>query len=448
MADENKLIVPNGTKALETQTSLEPAVPTSSPVIEVQSHLGNGLPRVSFSESDYHGQTSVLVTVNLSAKPQDECRVNFTAKELSANRERVIVEKELVFQNTQDSMTFTVDVGPNFSGAVRLVRLELSQPTNAELGDPHVAEFVCEPIDSAVGYVRSLLGTILSDPSTSRVVRHLLLALILVAAVFALDKLVAGYADSHQKDWDVYLNPPQKPDLVFPEPAPASAAGTMSNVPVFAAHEQNRLKDQLLRIRRKQDFHLNLMAFYYKGYYMGIIILSFTGALAAISLVLISKKGWAATSEYVITTFFIMTCAALFYGSWAGLFKQEENITNNKVLYLKYTALENELFSYVTTGEALRYDVTSEDLKAQASATPQSTTSTTPSTKKSQATTTSTAKPDAAPDPEKTIGIPLLPSVFIHYVDLQLAQDNIAIGFDYSQIPNYKNAFSNIGNGK
>ena len=30
---------------------------------------------------------------------------------------------------------------------------------------------------------------------------------------------------------------------------------------------------------------------------------------------------------------------------------------------------------------------------------------------------------------------------FIHYVDLQLAQDNIAIGFDYTQVPSYKNAF-------
>ena len=178
---------------------------------------------------------------------------------------------------------------------------------------------------------------------------------------------------------------------------------------------------------------------------MGIIILSFTGALAAIALVLISKKGWAATSEYVITTFFIMTCAALFYGSWAGLFKQEENITNNKVLYLKYTALENELFSFVTTGEALRYDVSANEVKtATTAAQPPATDK--PAQQKGAKTPAS--KPASSPDPDKSIGILLSPSAFIHYVDLQLAQDNIAIGFDYSQIPNYKAAFQNLGNSK
>ena len=55
------------------------------------------------------------------------------------------------------------------------------------------------------------------------------------------------------------------------------------------------------------------------------------------------------------------------------VFRQEQNITDNKVFFLKYMALENEIFSYVVTNEALNYMVTTDELKtplASASTTP------------------------------------------------------------------------------
>lgn len=445
MSDDTALIVPNGTKAVEPQKPAEQTVQKMD-----VSMAAAKLPRISFSQTEYRGATSALITVVLSKPPQNECRVTFTARDLFADRERVLATQELVFQNNQDSNTFLLPVGPNFSLAEKRVRLELSQPANAELADPSAADVIVAPTESLRDYPLNLIRSIVSDPSTGRVSRHILLGLALLLAIAGLDSGVGKYADYHQKQWDIYLNPQQRLALVFATPSPAPADATTNAPPVFADYEQTRLRDQLSRIRRKQDFHLSLMEFFYKGYYMGIIILSFTGALAAISLVLISKKGWAATSEYVITTFFIMTCAALFYGSWAGLFKQEENITNNKILYLRYTTLENELFSYVATGEALQYDITSEDIKQQANASaPQRSASPAPAgNAKAGANQASTKQPETKIDPDKSIGIRIPPSVFIHYVDLQLAQDNIAIGFDYSQIPNYKSAFSNIGNGK
>lgn len=91
------------------------------------------------------------------------------------------------------------------------------------------------------------------------------------------------------------------------------------------------------------------------------------------------------------------------------MFQQEQNIKENKVLYLKYEALENEVLSFAATYEPLlretKADALANELPQQESATPERV------------------------------------RKFIHYVDEQLAQGNIAIGFDYSQIPTYKNAF-------
>jgi hypothetical protein len=399
------------------------------------------LPTLQFSQKEYSARRRVLITVTRTGSGAGEVKVDFKAKAEDAGDECYLKRETLVFANGEDSKTFHMLVGPNWSEAPTKVIMELDNPQNAQLGDPDQAVVLIEPINSARGYLEGMAWGYAMSASIARVTKHVLLGLLLIGSIFLVDKMVASYADKYKDDWEKYLYPNQMSALTFPPNSPV------------ADYEQERLKDQLERTRLKEKFHLSLMEFYYKVYYMGIIILSFTAALAAITLVIISKGGWAKTSEYIITTFFIMTCASLFYGSWAGLFKQEENITSNKVLYLKYTALENELFGYAATNEALNYNFASlTELKVAPTSTP-----TPPSSSNVASAKAKDAPNNAAPEsPQKKmlqenatkIGIPLDAADFIHYVDLQLAQDNIAIGFDYNQIPNYKNAFSSIGNTK
>lgn len=399
---------------------------------------------VQFSQEEYQTKGSVLITVLRTGMSAGNVRVYFTAREEASVADGYLEKKEIVFINGEDSQSLSLGVKPNFSDAPVNINLRLTNPENAQLGNPHEAVVVVQPITGRRDLVQSLVEPATTNPNVGRVFRHVLLGLVLIGSIFLLDYLVGRYATSREQQWDMYLTK-TKTDLFFRKDSPVT----------IKEHEQDRLKDQLSKIRDKEDLHRELMEFYYKGYYMGIIILSFTAALAAITLLLISKRGWAATSEYIITTFFIMTCASLFFGSWAGLFKQEENITNNKVLYLKYSALENELFSYVTTGEALNYNFTSlvevkpapTPASSPESSNPQSNTQAKGAKTKSETTSEQSKKSEPQTVPAK-IGIKLDTADFIHYVDLQLAQDNIAIGFDYSQIPNYKNAFSNVGTTK
>jgi hypothetical protein len=87
-----------------------------------------------------------------------------------------------------------------------------------------------------------------------------------------------------------------------------------------------------------------------------------------------------------------MTAAAAYYGLFPPVFQQQQNISDNKALFLEYKSLENEVVSYPLTGT---------DIKGEA----------------------------------KT------PKQFINYVDSEMRRlGNIAIGFDYTKI-SYKGAF-------
>jgi hypothetical protein len=95
------------------------------------------------------------------------------------------------------------------------------------------------------------------------------------------------------------------------------------------------------------------------------------------------------------------------------VFEQQQNISDNKVFAMKYLALKNEIFTYAVTNEALNYDITNP----------------------------LPLVPGADALPQKTpMGIASSPTEFLHYVDLQLSRDNVAIGFDVKQVASYKGA--------
>jgi hypothetical protein len=160
-----------------------------------------------------------------------------------------------------------------------------------------------------------------------------------------------------------------------------------------ATAERKRLLEQLEIIKKRAQHHFDVTVFFYTRYYMAIALFAIVGGTAAIALLFITRFGLSGVNPYVITIFLVTSGHAAFYAAFPRIFRQEENIADNKMLYTRYIALQNELQSYFTTREAI----------------------------------------DGKWKTEKE---------FVHYVDHQMATlHNFAIGFDYTKVPNYAEQF-------
>jgi hypothetical protein len=156
-----------------------------------------------------------------------------------------------------------------------------------------------------------------------------------------------------------------------------------------AEAEKARLAGQFREIRGRMNFHFDVLATFYKNYFSTIILAGVLASIAAIALLFITSDGWQHSSPYARTIFLVATVSAAYCAAFPSIFQQQQNIDDNKNLYLEYVALTNEICSYATTGEPV--DNSKKDARA-----------------------------------------------FIHYVDSQLQQfDRIAIGFDLSKTPDF-----------
>lgn len=176
-------------------------------------------------------------------------------------------------------------------------------------------------------------------------------------------------------------------------PGDQQQAGAQADAPPpITDPERKRLNEQLKDVRAKITHHGTVMAFFYKAYYMSISVVMLAGLIAALALFFIAQNGWTGTNPYVKNVFLVMTAAAAYYGLFPSVFKQEENIADNKALFLSYKALENEVISYPLTRINLK-------------------------------------------------GEKKMPQEFINYVDAQMtALGKIAIGFDNTKVT-YKGVF-------
>ena len=260
----------------------------------------------------------------------------------------------------------------------------------------------------------------------NHMVRHLLVIAALLGSIYFGTKALDGYVAGITERWVTMLVGHQVDALKFPTGSP------------ITADEQRRLAELFDTIKQRSNLHLNIMNFYYARFFTAIIMFSFSGALAAVLLVLVGKKGWGQEhwnkgTGLLFTAFFVVTAATVYFNSWPGVFQLERSISDNKVLTLQYLALENEVLTYAVTNEALNYTVSIDDLQKQ----PISTEVVTSTTDVSG--TVVISNPQQQPF---QIGRPMSAKNFIHYIDLRLSKDNIAVGFDFKQVPNYENIFN------
>ena len=161
--------------------------------------------------------------------------------------------------------------------------------------------------------------------------------------------------------------------------------------------EKQRLRAQYMEIQSRLLHHIRIMAEFFANYYMAINMVSILGAVSGICLFYIANKGWTdatKSSPFVVAIGVYATVAGAYYLSFATVFKQQQNISDNKALYLQYVALGNELLSYCATGTS-----------------------------------------DAVPSET--------PQAYIRRMDKRMAAiNNIAIGFDYTKIVDYKHVLT------
>ncbi|HVQ40350.1 MAG TPA: hypothetical protein VMS31_22605 [Pyrinomonadaceae bacterium] len=194
-------------------------------------------------------------------------------------------------------------------------------------------------------------------------------------------------------------NPKPSPSTTEPgTTAGSTPAGGIPPVvaatPVPLTPEQKvRLASQETQIRNLIKHHGRVMAFFYQAYYIALLEVLLLGVVVAISLFAIAQDGWASANSYVKTVFIVASAGVAFFGLWPPVFEQQKNISDNKVLFLQYQALKNELNSF----PVIRTNTKNEVKDANA---------------------------------------------FIAYIDSELARlGNIAVGFDYTKI-DYKGAFN------
>lgn len=157
--------------------------------------------------------------------------------------------------------------------------------------------------------------------------------------------------------------------------------------------ENQRLLKQLDEVRRRLRFHGEVAAFFYSRYYLALTVASVAGLLAGAMLLTIARIGWERAGLLTKVTFVIAAAAAAYFAAFPRMFQQAENITANVSLLVAYGNVQNEILSFLATGE----DVNGKPQEAHA---------------------------------------------FVHVLDLRLAAlHKVPIGFDASQLPSSIEAF-------
>lgn len=116
---------------------------------------------------------------------------------------------------------------------------------------------------------------------------------------------------------------------------------------------QDRLKQQLAEIEGRIDHHFTVFVDFFKYYYLSIGTFSTMALVAAITLFFLSQEGVNGAQKYpgLVAVFVVSAAAAAFYKSFISVYRQPDNIADNKQLYKNYVALENDLRSFCAVGE-------------------------------------------------------------------------------------------------
>lgn len=122
------------------------------------------------------------------------------------------------------------------------------------------------------------------------------------------------------------------------------------HAPEYTAADR-RIEAQYGEITGRIQHHLGLTVFFYSNYFSAISMVMFFASVAGICLFYMANKGWKEANPFVVTVFVYATVTTAYFGSLVTVFQQQQNIADNKALYLKYVALGNSVLTYCATGQ-------------------------------------------------------------------------------------------------
>jgi hypothetical protein len=111
----------------------------------------------------------------------------------------------------------------------------------------------------------------------------------------------------------------------------------------------NRLGEQYDIVVVRTFFHANLFSHYIAEHFAALSMTFACGIFTAAALVIISRKGWEHTHNYVLTFFIASTLATSFFGGYPQLASHTENLQDNEKLFLEHGNLANEMRSFAVT---------------------------------------------------------------------------------------------------
>lgn len=182
-----------------------------------------------------------------------------------------------------------------------------------------------------------------------------------------------------------------------------SLESSIKNLTAAKEAEKIRLLKQIEDVHKKAKIHLDVTRFFYVQYYLSISLLSIAAIVAAIALLFISKQGWEKSSKKLIYVFVVATGTTALFSAFIVVFQYDSNIKDNKQLYIAYTALEDKILSYFSTGHfAIKINP---------------------------------GKPGNLKEPVQVI----------QQIDSEIAAlNNIAVGFDSTKVLNYQEVYKGI----
>jgi hypothetical protein len=126
----------------------------------------------------------------------------------------------------------------------------------------------------------------------------------------------------------------------------------------------NRLGEQYDVTVVRAFFHPDLFSHYIAEHFAALSLTFACGIFTAASLVIISRKGWEHTHNYVLTFFIASTLATSFFGGYPQLASHTENVQDNEQLFLEHGNLAGEMRTFAVTqrGKAEDGQDTVEDL--------------------------------------------------------------------------------------
>jgi len=96
-------------------------------------------------------------------------------------------------------------------------------------------------------------------------------------------------------------------------------------------------------------FHADLFSHYIAEHFAALSLTFACGIFTAAALVIISRKGWENTNNYVLTFFIASTLATSFFGGYPQLASHTENVQENEKLFLEHGNLAGEMRTFAVT---------------------------------------------------------------------------------------------------